>query len=75
MGINSQTDFSAELQIGPTSEGMVRLYISGTGIDLPMDFSTEQAREIAAELTAAADIASGTGKNSDAKPPRHRPRR
>ncbi|MGB0968961.1 MAG: DUF6324 family protein, partial [Halocynthiibacter sp.] len=42
------------LQIGPTSEGMVRIYIEGDGIELPMDFDPEEAREIAEEILAAA---------------------
>lgn len=75
MGINSQTDIAAELQIGPTSQGMVRLYISGAGIDLPMDFSAQEAREIAAELTAAADIVSGPDKSPGPKPRRRGPAR
>lgn len=74
MGINSPSDIAAELQIGPTSHGMVRLYISGTGIDLPMDFTAEEAREIAAELTAAAEIVAAKPKTSRGKPGRD-PRR
>ncbi|MGB0902000.1 DUF6324 family protein [Halocynthiibacter sp.] len=54
MGINSPSDISANLQIGPTSEGMVRIYIEGDGIELPMDFEPEEAREIAEEILAAA---------------------
>ncbi|MHA1523172.1 MAG: DUF6324 family protein [Alphaproteobacteria bacterium] len=75
MGINSQTEISADLQIGPTSQGMVRLYISGTNVDLPMDFTAQEAREIAAELTAAADIVSATTKNAGPKPKRRQPAR
>ncbi len=54
MGINSESDVAANIQIGPTTEGMVRIYIEGEGIDLPMDFSPEEAHEIAEELMAAA---------------------
>lgn len=54
MSINRQTDEAASLQIGPTSEGMVRLYIQGDSIDLPMDFEPEEAEEIADELRASA---------------------
>lgn len=57
MGINSETDISANLQIGPTDLGMVRLYIQGDGIDLPMDFEPEEALEIAEELKSAAQRA------------------
>ncbi|MEO0388924.1 MAG: DUF6324 family protein [Pseudomonadota bacterium] len=54
MGINSQSDLETELQIGPTSDGMVRLYVRGAGVDLPMDFDPDEADEIAEELRAAA---------------------
>lgn len=53
MGINSPSDKEANLQIGPTSEGMVRLFISGDGIEVPMDFEPEEAEEIAEEILAA----------------------
>jgi len=54
MGINSDSDISANLQIGPTSLGMVRIYVEGNGIDLPLDFDPEEAEEIADEIRAAA---------------------
>ena len=54
MSINSESDTAANLQIGPTTKGMVRLYIEGDGIDLPMDFEPEEAEEIADEIRAAA---------------------
>ncbi len=54
MSINSESDVAANIQIGPTTEGMVRIYIEGDGVDLPLDFSPEEALEIAEELTAAA---------------------
>lgn len=57
MGINSESDLSANLQIGPTDLGMVRIYIYGDGIDLPMDFDPEEAMEIAEEIRAAAEQA------------------
>jgi len=57
MGINKESDVSASIQIGPTSLGMVRIYIEGEGIDLPMDFDPEEAEEIAEELRAAAMVA------------------
>lgn len=56
-GINRQSDEGASLQIGPTDEGMVRLYIASNKIDLPLDFTPDEAREIAEELMAAANIA------------------
>ena len=57
MGINRQTDLEGELQIGPTSLGLVRIYVSGQQVDLPMDFTPDEAREIAAELVEAAERA------------------
>lgn len=57
MGINSQSDIAAGLMIGPTDQGMVRVYIEGDGIELPMDFDPAEAREIAEELLAAAERA------------------
>ena len=54
MGINKESDIAANLQIGPTSEGMVRLYVEADGIDLPFDFDPEEAEEIAEEIRAAA---------------------
>lgn len=54
MGIDKQSDFEANLQIGPTDRGMVRLYIEGEGLELPLDFDPDEAEEIAEELRAAA---------------------
>lgn len=62
MSINRQTDQAASLQIGPTTEGMVRLYVEGEGIDLPMDFDPDEAEEIADELRAAAAQARGASR-------------
>jgi hypothetical protein len=63
MGINKQSDVVADLQIGPTDQGMVRIWVAGEGIDLPLDFEPEEAEEIAEELRAAAARArSGAGK-------------
>ncbi|GAB4270859.1 MAG: DUF6324 family protein [Pararhodobacter sp.] len=74
MGINSESDVSADLQIGPTTEGMVRIYISGDGIDLPLDFDPDEALEIAEELRGAAEVARGmsadAGKKGKSKPRR-----
>ena len=67
MGINSDSDLDTSLQIGPTSEGMVRIYISGDGVDLPMDFDPEDAEEIAEELRAAAAQARGAAKGGKEK--------
>ena len=57
MGINDERDIEANLQIGPTDKGMVRLFIYGDGIEIPMDFEPEEAEEIAEELLAAAQAA------------------
>ncbi|MDG3041916.1 DUF6324 family protein [Roseicyclus marinus] len=64
MGINSESDMAANLQIGPTTLGMVRIYVEGDGIDLPLDFDPEEAEEIAEELRAAAAAARAMGKKS-----------
>lgn len=61
MGINSENDMAADLQIGPTNLGMVRIYLVGDGIDLPMDFDPEEAEDIAEELRAAAAAARKVG--------------
>ncbi|HCB52498.1 MAG: DUF6324 family protein [Paracoccaceae bacterium] len=57
MGIDKQSDLATNLQIGPTSLGMVRIYVEGEGVDLPLDFEPEEAEEIANELLAAAEAA------------------
>lgn len=62
MGINSETDIEANLQIGPTDTGMVRLFIAAGTTEIPMDFDPEEAREIAEEITAAAMAAEKLGK-------------
>ncbi|HSF90572.1 MAG TPA: DUF6324 family protein [Paracoccaceae bacterium] len=61
MSINKQSDVSADLQIGPTSEGMVRLYIETEQQQIPLDFDPEEAEEIAEELRAAAAAARAMG--------------
>lgn len=57
MGINSESDVSANLQIGPTDQGMVRFYIEAGGVEIPMDFEPDEAVEIAEEIRAAAERA------------------
>jgi hypothetical protein len=57
MGINSESDIEANLQIGPTDQGMVRLYVEGQGVEIPMDFTPEEAEEIASELISSAKAA------------------
>ncbi|MBF9041236.1 hypothetical protein LSUCC0387_10090 [Rhodobacterales bacterium LSUCC0387] len=57
MSINSESDIAANLQIGPTSLGMVRIYVEAEGVDLPLDFDPDEADEIAEELRLAAEAA------------------
>jgi Family of unknown function (DUF6324) len=57
VGINTESTVAANLQIGPTSLGMVRLYVEAEGVELPLDFEPEEAEEIAEELRAAAERA------------------
>lgn len=59
MGINSEKNIEANLQIGPTSSGMVRIYVEAQNIEIPMDFEPEEAEEIADEIRAAAARARG----------------
>jgi hypothetical protein len=61
MGIDKQSEISADLQIGPTTLGMVRIYIQAEGMELPLDFEPEEAEEIAEELRAAAEAARRMG--------------
>lgn len=67
MGINSESEISANLQIGPTDQGMVRIYVEAEGIELPLDFEPEEAIEIAEELMAAVEAARVMAKKA-AKP-------
>jgi len=66
MGIDKQSDIAANIQIGPTDQGMVRIYIEADGgIELPLDFDADEAEEIAEELMTAAEAAraiAGGGK-------------
>ncbi|MEM6277693.1 MAG: DUF6324 family protein [Pseudomonadota bacterium] len=57
MGINTERDIEANLQIGPTDHGMVRLFIEAGKVEIPMDFEPDEAREIAEEIVAAAKAA------------------
>lgn len=61
MGIDSESDIAADLQIGPTTLGKVRIYIAAEGIELPLDFEPDEAEEIAEELRAAAERARALG--------------
>lgn len=54
MGINDERDITANLQIGPTDQGMVRIFVEAGGTEIPMDFEPEEANDIAEEIRAAA---------------------
>lgn len=53
-GINQETDMGGDLQIGPTTLGMVRIFVAAANFELPMDFTPEDAEDIAAEILDAA---------------------
>lgn len=59
MGINTERDIEANLQIGPTDQGMVRIFVDAQGVEIPMDFDPDEAEEIADEIRAAATAARG----------------
>ncbi|WP_372603165.1 DUF6324 family protein [Actibacterium sp.] len=61
MGIDKQSEIAANLQIGPTTLGMVRIYVEAEGLELPLDFEPEEAEEIAEEILAAAARARAMG--------------
>lgn len=61
MGIDKQSDITANLQIAPTDQGMVRIYVEGDGVEIPMDFEPDDAEEIAEEIRAAAARARAMG--------------
>jgi hypothetical protein len=73
MGIDRESDISANLRIGPTTLGMVRVYIETDSMDLPLDFEPDEADEIAEELRAAAARARDIVSNSKRKKPPGRP--
>lgn len=54
MGIDTERDVEANLQVGPTDKGMVRIFVEAEGMEIPMDFSPDDAIEIAEEIMAAA---------------------
>ena len=67
MGIDDERDIEANLQIGPTTEGMVRIFVTGGGVEIPMDFEPEEAEEIAQEILAAAHRLKGGGRTGKRK--------
>ena len=62
MGINTEKDITANLQIGPTDVGMVRIFVEADSVEIPMDFDPEEAEEIADEIRAAAMAARAATK-------------
>jgi len=62
MSIDTPSEREANLQIGPTSTGMVRLFIESEGLEIPLDFDPDEAVEIAEEIVAAAKRAEATSK-------------
>ncbi|KPQ08212.1 MAG: hypothetical protein HLUCCA12_03795 [Rhodobacteraceae bacterium HLUCCA12] len=74
MGINKESELAANLQIGPTTLGMVRLYVEAEGVELPLDFDPDEADEIAEELRAAAEAARAMTP-AKAKPSGRKPKR
>jgi len=82
MGINKESEIAANLQIGPTTLGMVRIYVEAEGVTLPLDFDPTEADEIAEELRSAAVAAramqgegAGKGKARPQKGGGAKPRR
>ena len=80
MGIDKESDMAASLQIGPTTLGMVRIYVEGDGLELPLDFEPEEAEEIAEEILNAARAArsmagAGGKKGAGRKPGKGKPGR
>lgn len=63
MSIDTERDIEANLQIGPTDHGMVRLFIEAGTQEIPMDFEPDEAIEIAEEIRAAAEAARNAGKS------------
>lgn len=64
MGINDERDIEANLQIGPTDHGMVRLFVAAGDLEIPMDFDPDEAEEIVEELRSAIETARALAKPS-----------
>lgn len=74
MGIDKESDIAANIQIGPTTMGMVRIYVEAEGgVELPLDFDPDEAEEIAEELRAAAEAARQMGSAAPAGKPQGKP--
>lgn len=65
MSIDKESNISANLQIGPTTLGMVRIYLEAEGIELPLDFDPDEALEIAEEIRMAAERARAVTPKGD----------
>ena len=65
MGINTPSEIIADLSIGPTDQGMVRIYITSEEIDLPMDFTPDEAEENTREIIAAGALIMDKKKKPD----------
>ena len=57
MNINKERKIVADLQIGPTNIGMVRLFFSSKQFECPLDFDPDEADDIAEEIRQAAQKA------------------
>ena len=64
MGLNTPSDETADLQIGPTDLGMVRVFVASETAEVPMDFDPDDAEAIAEELMAAAAAARKMSKGA-----------
>lgn len=67
LGINTERDIEANMQIGPTDAGMVRIFVESQGIEVPMDFEPEEAEEIAEEIRSAIAQARAVQQKSQKK--------
>ena len=67
MSINTERDLEANLQIGPTDNGMVRIFVESKGAEIPMDFEPDEADEIAEEIRAAAHQARQVAQKAQKK--------
>ena len=65
MDINTESDVIADLNIGPTTVGMVRFFISSGNCKIPLDFSPDEADEIATEIKTAAAAARKVAKSPE----------
>lgn len=58
MGINRPSDITADLSIGLTEHNMIRIFVVRTdGVEIAMDFTIDEATEIADEIVTKAAAA------------------